>query len=224
MTSRLRVALPSAIGLTAFVLVLFVPAGTLHYWRGWAFLAVFSIVTLLPGLYLRRNDPAALERRTHAGPGAETRTVQKIVITATFVVSAALVVVSVLDYRFGWSRVPVGISVLGDVLVAGGLGLSLFVVVQNRYASANITVEDGQPLVSTGLYGFVRHPMYFGTVIMMVGIPLALGSYWGLLLVIPGVILLVVRIIDEEKMLTVELAGYRDYMQKVRYRLAPLLW
>jgi len=135
-----------------------------------------------------------------------------------------LVLVSVLDYRFGWSRVPAGISVLGDVLVAGGLGLSLFVVVQNRYASANITVEDGQPLVSTGLYGFVRHPMYFGTVIMMVGIPLALGSYWGLPLVIPGVILLVVRIIDEEKMLATELAGYRDYMLKVRYRLAPLLW
>ncbi len=109
-------------------------------------------------------------------------------------------------------------------MVATGLGLTMLVVYQNRYAAANITVEDGQPLVSTGLYGIVRHPMYFGNVILTVGMALALGSYWALLLVPVGTLLMAVRILDEEKMLTAELDGYRQYTQKVRYRLVPLIW
>jgi protein-S-isoprenylcysteine O-methyltransferase Ste14 len=116
------------------------------------------------------------------------------------------------------------LSVLGIVMVAAGLGLTMLVVFQNRYASANITVEEGQPLVSTGLYGIVRHPMYFGNVILMIGISLGLGSYWALLLVLAGVLLMAVRIKDEEKMLTEQLDGYRQYTTKVRYRLMPLVW
>ena len=97
-------------------------------------------------------------------------------------------------------------------------------VQQNSYAAANITVEADQKLVSTGLYGFVRHPMYFGALILMVGIPLALGSYWGLAMIIPCLIVLALRILDEEKMLHQELAGYRDYTQHVHYRLLPYVW
>jgi len=108
--------------------------------------------------------------------------------------------------------------------VAIGLGVAMLVVIQNSYAAANVTVEARQKLVSTGLYGVVRHPMYTGSVIMMVGIPLALGSYWGLLLVIPGLIGLVFRIFDEEKLLAQELGGYREYAQRVRYRLVPNVW
>jgi len=224
MAAALRTAMSALLGTAVFAALLFLPAGTLNYWRGWAFLAVFSFTALGPSVYLSRKDPAALERRTHAGPTAETRPVQKAVIVGTFATSAALLVVSAIDYRFGWSHVPAVVSVLGDVLVATGLGLAMLVVVQNRYAAANITVEDGQPLVTTGLYGFVRHPMYFGTAILMLGMPLALGSYWALLIVIPGVALLCVRILDEESLLIEELAGYRGYMQKVRYRLVPLAW
>ena len=160
----------------------------------------------------------------HAGPGAETRTLQKVISVVAFGSLAAMIVVSALDFRFGWSSVPAAVSVAGDVLVAIGLGMSMLVVIQNSYAAANITVEAEQQLVTSGLYGFVRHPMYFGNVIMMIGIPLALGSYWGLVLVIPGLIVLGLRIADEEDMLKQQLDGYREYMQQVHFRLVPYVW
>jgi protein-S-isoprenylcysteine O-methyltransferase Ste14 len=133
-------------------------------------------------------------------------------------------VVSALDHRFGWSPVPAQLSLVGDVLVAIGLGVAMAVVIQNGYAAANITVESDQTLVSTGLYGLVRHPMYTGNVILMMGIPLALGSYWGLVFVIPGIVVLALRIRDEEGLLEQELSGYRKYEQKVHYRLVPHVW
>ena len=200
------------------------PAGTLNYWQAWVFLAVFAVASLGPYIHLSRIDPAAVERRKHAGPTAEARPVQKVVVAGILVAFAALVVLSVFDYRFGWSSVPVIVSVLGDVLVAVGMGLAMLVIYQNRYAAATITVEQDQPLVTTGLYGFVRHPMYFGSVIMAIGTPLALGSYWALLVVIPVVVFLAVRIRDEERMLVEELTGYSQYREQVRYRLLPYIW
>ena len=113
---------------------------------------------------------------------------QRIVITVMFICFPAMLVVSAFDHRFGWSVVPVAISAVGDVLVAAGLGIAMLVVIQNGYAAANVTVESGQTLVSTGLYGMVRHPMYSGNIILLVGMPLALGSYWGLVFVLPGLI------------------------------------
>lgn len=220
----MKTALSSLIGLIAFCALLFVPAGTVHYWQGWAFIAVFSAVTLGPTIYLGRTDPDTLERRTHAGPTAESRPVQKVVMVGTTVTFLASMVIPALDYRYGWSHVPTGVSIAGDVLAAIGLGLTMLVVLQNRYASANITVEKDQPLVTTGLYGLVRHPMYSGAVILMAGMPLALGSYWALLFLVPGIALLSVRILDEEKMLREELASYQEYSQSVRYRMLPLIW
>lgn len=219
-----RSAVSAILGFVVFAALLFVPAGTLHYWQAWAFLGVFAVVSLVPTVFLSRIDPAAVERRRRAGPRAETRPVQKAVVTGIFVVFAAMLVVSGLDRRFGWSTVPAAVSVLGDVMAAVGLGLAILVVFQNRYAAATIVVEDEQPLVSTGLYGIVRHPMYSASVVMMIGMALALASYWALLIAFVGVALLVVRIIDEEKLLSEQLAGYRDYMAKVRYRLAPPVW
>ena len=212
------------IGLAVFGLLVFWPAGTFDYWQGWAFIAVFAAATTIPSLYLAATEPAALRRRMQAGPAAETRPLQKLIISFAFVSLGATIVVSALDFRFGWSSVPAAISVIGDVLVALGLGIAMLVVIQNSYASANITVESGQELVSTGLYGLVRHPMYFGNVVLMVGIPLALGSYWGLLFLIPGLAVLAIRIVDEENVLTLDLAGYPDYTQKVHYRLLPYVW
>lgn len=133
-------------------------------------------------------------------------------------------VVSALDHRFGWSSVPTTLCLIGDVLVAAGLGVVMLVVIQNSYAGGAIRVEAGQQLASTGLYGLVRHPMYTGNLIMMVGVPLALGSYWGLLFLIPNVIVLIVRIRDEEALLQEELNGYREYTRQVRYRVVPLMW
>jgi protein-S-isoprenylcysteine O-methyltransferase Ste14 len=120
--------------------------------------------------------------------------------------------------------VPPTVSLVGDALVAVGLGIAMLVVIQNGYAAANVTVESGQTVVSTGLYRLVRHPMYFGNILLMVGTPPALGSYWGLVFVLPGLVVLVLRIRDEEELLGRELSGYRDYESQVRYRLLPYLW
>jgi protein-S-isoprenylcysteine O-methyltransferase Ste14 len=211
-------------GVVFFAGALFLPAGTLNYWQAWVFIAVFTVSTLVPSIWLAWRDPAALQRRMHVGPVAETRPVQRIVISATGVSVVALLVVSALDHRFGWSQVPIGVVVAGNVLVAAGLILAQWVVFQNRYAAATITVEAGQTLVSTGLYGVVRHPMYLGALVMLVGTPPALGSYWGALVLIPGVLTLVMRIVDEEKMLSAELDGYREYTRRVPYRVIPHLF
>jgi protein-S-isoprenylcysteine O-methyltransferase Ste14 len=211
-------------GVAFFTVLLFLPAGTLNYWQAWVFIAVFMVATIVPSIYLAVKNPAALQRRLKAGPMAETRLVQKLVIIGTIVVVVAVLVVSALDYRFGWSHVPTPVVILGDILVAVGLGLAQLVVIQNSYAAATITVEAEQKVVSTGLYGLVRHPMYVGTVIMMVGTPLALASYWGLLAIVPALPVLVARIDDEEKLLRQELDGYNEYVQKVHYRLVPYVW
>ena len=214
----------SVIGLVAFILMVFVPAGTFDYWRGWAFIAVFAAATLIPSLYLAVHNPDALRRRMQAGPGAESRPLQKVIISVAFVSVVSMIVVSVLDFRFGWSAVPAAVSVMGLVLVAVGLSIAMLVTIQNGYAAANITVETGQQLSSTGWYGFVRHPMYFGNVVLMVGVPLALGSYWGLLILLVGLVVLALRINDEEALLKKDLAGYDEYIDKVHYRLVPYVW
>lgn len=214
----------SLFGLVLFGLLLFVPAGTFNYWQAWLFIAVFAATTAGPSTYWALRRPEVLRRRMNAGPAAETRTAQKIIATGLQLWFIALLVVSALDHRFGWSQVPTPVVLFGDVLVVIGLGIALLVVQQNSYAAANITVETDQRLVSTGLYGLVRHPMYFGALIMTVGIPLALGSYWGLLCMILGLIVLAYRILDEEKMLRQELDGYLEYTQKVHSRLLPYVW
>lgn len=213
----------ATLGLVAFGLLLFLPAGTFHYWQAWVFLAVFALSTWIPSVYLMRTNPAALERRMR-GPLAETRTTQRILIAVIFVCFPAMFVVSALDHRFGWSPVPAAVSLVGDVLVASGLILDMLVIIQNSYAAVNVVVEAGQRLVSSGLYGLVRHPMYTGNVILMLGVPLALGSYWGLVFVMPGLTVLTLRIRDEEDLLVHELSGYREYTHQVRYRLVPYVW
>jgi protein-S-isoprenylcysteine O-methyltransferase Ste14 len=212
------------IGIIVFGLFLFLPAWTFNYWQAWVFIAVFSLSTSIPSIYLSLTNPAALERRMHAGPAAESRPVQKFLMSLGFLSLPGVMVFSALDYRFGWSPVPVSVSVLGDILVAFGLGMTMLVVIQNSYAAANITVEAGQTVTTTGLYGFVRHPMYVGVLIMMIGIPLALGSLWGLLVLVIGIPILAIRILDEEKMLKEELGGYSEYTHKVHYRLVPYVW
>jgi protein-S-isoprenylcysteine O-methyltransferase Ste14 len=211
-------------GLVFFGVLLFWPAGTFNYWQAWVFIAVFIAMSFGPSVYWALRRPDVLRRRMHAGPIAETRTVQKIATVGTIAMVVAMVVVSALDHRFGWSQVPTPIVVAGDVLVAVGLGLAMLVVSQNNYAAATITVEAEQTVVSTGLYGLVRHPMYTGALIMMVGMPLALDSYWGLITLVPGVAVLALRIGDEEKMLRQELGGYDEYTQQVQYRLVPGVW
>ncbi|ANE79605.1 hypothetical protein A7U43_09950 [Mycobacterium adipatum] len=211
-------------GLVFFLAVLFWPAGTFDYWQAWVFLAVFVATTGVGSAYLAARYPDALARRMKAGPTAETRPAQRIIMTLTLTLVVVTFVLSALDHRFGWSQVPVWLVIAGDLLVAAGLGVTQLVIVQNNYAAATVRVEAGQPLADTGLYGWVRHPMYTGAAVMMLGTPLALDSWWGLLGVLASAPVIVARIRDEERMLSEELVGYPEYMTRVRYRLVPYLW
>ena len=224
MKTNTKILLVGIVQLVVLGLMLFLAAGTFNYWQAWVFLVVAALSTSIPTSYLLRKNPVALERRMRAGPTAETRMVQKVLIAGWYLSLAATFVVSALDHRFGWSPVPTAISLVGDVLVAVGLVVQMLVVIQNSHAAATVRVEAGQKLISTGLYGIVRQPMYTGNVIMMIGIPLALGSYGGLVFVVPGLIVLTLRVRDEEKLLQEELDGYREYTRKVRYRLVPCMW
>ena len=207
-----------------FGLLLFWPAGTFDYWQAWVFIAVFEVGTIIPTIYLAVKYPDAFRRRTRSGPLAESRMVQKLINVGIILTTVAAGVLSALDHRFGWSTVPTAVVVVGNVLVLVGLAVAEVVVIQNNYAAATITVEKEQPVVSTGLYSLVRHPMYVGALILVVGMPLALGSFWGLLTLIPGVLIFVARITDEEKALRQDLEGYDEYTEKVHYRLVPGVW
>lgn len=212
------------IGAIMLGLLLFLPAGTLNYWQAWSFIVVFMISVSAIGVYLSIKDPALLERRKHIGPAAEQSVAQKIIISLGLLGNLALLIFCGLDQRFGWSKMPGVVSLVGDVLVALGLFMNLLVFRENSYGASNIKVEERQPVISTGPYALVRHPMYAGVLIMIIGVPLALGSWWGLMvlaLLLPG---LMWRILDEEKFLKKDLPGYVAYTQQVSYRLVPGLW
>jgi protein-S-isoprenylcysteine O-methyltransferase Ste14 len=217
-------ALSAVIGLASLGVMLFLPAGTFDYWQAWVLIALFTLPIWILSIYLLRNNPTALERRLRTEAVGETRMVQKVIAAFALLLLMASIVLSALDHRFGYSPVPTTLCLIGDAVVAVGLGFAIMVMVQNSYAGTTVMVEAEQKLVSTGLYGLVRHPMYTGNVIMMMGIPLALGSYWELAFVIPGLIVFGLRIRDEEALLTQELSGYREYAQQVRYRLVPYVW
>jgi protein-S-isoprenylcysteine O-methyltransferase Ste14 len=216
-----RSLVTGSFGIAMAGLLIFAPAGTFNYWQAWVFLAVLAISGWIASIYFLRTNPAVLQRRM---PTTETRTLQQIVAAGGYLLWAAMLFVSALDHRFGWSAVPAPISLAGDVLVAIGITVAVLALVQNNHAAVTVRVEAGQSVISTGLYGIVRHPMYTSNAFLAVGTPLALGSYWGLVFVIPAMSVFVVRIRDEEKLLQQELAGYSDYMQKVRYRLVPHIW
>jgi protein-S-isoprenylcysteine O-methyltransferase Ste14 len=212
------------IGAIVLGILLFLPAWTLNYWQAWVFIVVFGIATNAIGVYLSLKDPELLERRKKVGPAAETRMAQKIIISIGFLSLIGVIVFSALDYRFGWSPVPAYVALLGDLLVALGLFVNLLVFRENSYGGSSIETVNDQKVISTGLYARVRHPMYVGVLIMVIGIPLALGSWWGLAVLALTLPVLIWRILDEEKLLKKDLPGYREYAQKVRYRLVPYLW
>lgn len=201
--------------------LLFIPAWTIHYWQAWVFIVVFVVSTNAVGIYVALTDPALLKRRRRI---KEQRPAQRVIVSLEILTFAALVVVSALDHRFGWSHVPPIVSVVGDLLFGLGLFVVLLTFRANTYGSSTVEVVEGQTVVSTGPYAIVRHPMYVGAVVMAAGVPLALGSWWALLAVAGVIAALVWRIFDEEKLLRRDLPGYTDYTQYVRYRLVPFVW
>jgi protein-S-isoprenylcysteine O-methyltransferase Ste14 len=203
---------------------LFLPAGTWNYWQAWVFFVVFELCAQAFGTYFLIHDRSVIERRVKIGPAAEGEPSQKIISTLLLIGFAVTFVFPAFDHRFGWSPVAPTTSLIGNALVALSFVIFFFVLKANSYAASTIQVEEGQPVISSGPYALVRHPMYVGALILIAGTPLALGSWWGVLLIIPFLPILVWRLLDEERFLHKNLPGYTEYTHKVRYRLVPYLW
>ena len=203
-------------------LPVFLPACTLYYWQGWVLLAIYSLAILFITIYLLRNDTRLLERRIQVG--AEKDKSQRLIQPFMFLAFGAAMILPSIAHRLGWSNVPLLVVLTGDALVAMGLLLIFFVFKENTYASAIIEIAAEQKIIDTGPYALVRHPMYTGGLIMLTGVPLALGSWWGLLAFVPSAAVLVWRTVEEGKVLIKSLAGYTDYQKRVKYRLVPFVW
>ncbi len=204
--------------------LLFGGAGTVDWWQAWLYLAVYFAASVAITVYLVAKDPALLARRMRGGPWAEKQPIQQVIMILACVAFIGLTLLPALDRRLGWSHVPAVVVLAGDLLVAlGWLGIWR-VFRENSFTSATIELAPDQRVVSTGPYAIVRHPMYSTALVMLLGTPIALGSWWGLLGLAVIAPALVWRIFDEEKFLAANLAGYAEYKQKVRYRMIPHLW
>ncbi|HSI01854.1 MAG TPA: isoprenylcysteine carboxylmethyltransferase family protein [Reyranella sp.] len=225
MTSLATRACAATAGLfVVMAVLLFAPPWTLDWWQAWLFLAVYFGGSIALMLDLLKRDPALLERRMKGGPLAEERLAQKIVMLFASAGSIGLLVIPAFDHRYGWSHIPAVTELVGDALVLlGGCGIWR-VFRENSFTSARIELAVDQRVISTGPYAHVRHPMYATALVMTAGIPIALGSWWGLLALAAIMPVLMWRIVDEEMFLAAGLPGYDAYKQKVRYRLIPHLW
>jgi protein-S-isoprenylcysteine O-methyltransferase Ste14 len=212
------------VGMAVFVLLVFLPAGTWHYWQGWVFIAVFSASTIAFTVYLALYDRPLLERRMSAGPQHEKDSAQKVIVSLIIAVFFFFVVLPPLDYRFGISPVSGFIALAGDLLIVLSFLFIFWVLRVNSFAAANVSVTDDQRVIDSGPYAVVRHPMYLGALALFIGIPLALGS-WLTICLIPLVVgALIWRLLDEERILRRDLAGYGDYASRVRHRIIPSIW
>jgi protein-S-isoprenylcysteine O-methyltransferase Ste14 len=216
--------LRQSIFIPIFFALLLAPAWSLDYWQAWVYGTAFLITTTAIGIYFLKRDPKVVARRMRVGPAAEREPAQKIIMTLVLAGFVLLLVAPGFDHRLHWSSVPAWLALAANVFVVLGLLGTAVVLRQNSYAASTITVEAGQPVISTGLYAIVRHPMYSAALVMTAFTPLALGSYWGLLLVIPLIPVLAWRLLDEERFLRQNLPGYDEYCRDVRYRLVPYVW
>ena len=223
-----KLTIQSLIGLANLIIILalllFLPAWSFHYWQAWIFLLVFSVSVLLITLYFLQKDPRLIESLIKAGPAAEQQKNQKIIQALASLFFILPFIVASLDHRFGWSHVPTYLVLLGDLLVTLGLYIVFLVFRENSFTSATIEIQQEQKVISTGPYAVIRHPMYSGAFIMLLGVPLALGSWWALIFVFLLFAAIVWRLLEEEKFLAKNLTGYVSYRQKVRYRLIPYIW
>jgi protein-S-isoprenylcysteine O-methyltransferase Ste14 len=208
------------ISFVLIALTLFLSAGTINYWQAWVYLGV-AAASNVPLTLLIIKDPILLARRTKVGPTAEQRPIQRIIVASLMIPFIAAFVIPGLDYRFGWSRMPAWLSLIGNFLIIVAMWVVYRVFKENSYGSATVEVMQDQEVISTGPYAIVRHPMYSSAALYFIGMSLALGSYWGLIPAILMTLGFVWRLFDEEKFLAQNLTGYRDYSAKVRWHLIP---
>lgn len=202
-------------------LIILLPAGILIFWQAYTYFAILVIPMIFAILYFLKKNPRFLERRTRAKEKEKQQNLLSIFPTAIFL---AGFIIPGFDYRFAWSNVPVYIVMTADIIVLLGYLIIFFVFKQNSYESRIIEVSKNQKVISTGLYRIVRHPMYLGILIMFLPTPIALGSYWALIPVSVLPVLLILRILNEEIVLSDNLQGYKEYCQKTRFRLIPFIW
>jgi len=207
--------------ITGLGAMLFVPAWTLDYWQAWVYLSVFGVSVALIFAYLYKNDAKLLERRLNR---VEKEKSQKRIQLYLYISYVSLFILASVDHRFGWSHVPFSAVMAGDILVATGYLIIFLVLKENTFAAATIELSSGHKVISTGAYAVIRHPMYSGAVVMLLGTPLALGSWWALADFILMTCIIVLRLLDEEKFLSEGLGGYKEYCQKIKYRLLPFVW
>ena len=202
-------------------LLIFLPAGTLDFSKGWLMMGLLFGPMFVAGLVMLAKSPAFLEKRLDV---KEKRSAQQGVVKLSGLMFIVGFVVAGLDFRFGWSQMPKAVTVAAAVLFLLAYLLYAEVMRENAYLSRTIQVEEGQTVVSTGLYGIVRHPMYMATLLLFLVMPLVLGSWWALIPFAFYPAIIISRLKDEEELLTRELAGYEEYKEKVKYRIIPFIW
>lgn len=208
-------------GLVMIAILLFLPAGTWHYLHAWLFIALLFVPMMMIGIWLYLSQPNLLAKRLG---NKEREQQQKNVVALSGLMFISGFVLCALDYRFGWSSVPVWLVVVASVIFLLGYGMYAEVMRENAYLSRTIEVQEGQQLIDSGLYGIVRHPMYTATILMFMAIPLVLGSFWALFVFAIYPILMVLRIQNEEQVLAKGLAGYPEYQKRIKWRLVPFIW
>ena len=209
------------LGLLLVTALLFLPAGSFCYFNGWLFIGLLFVPMLILGAVVLFKAPHLLQKRLNA---KETEKTQKGVVALSGLLFLCGFIVAGLDFRFGWSAVPLWVVILSSVVLLVSYALYGEVMRENAYLSRTVEVQKDQKVVDTGLYGIVRHPMYAVTLWLFLSIPLVLGSWWSLLCFAPYVFVIVIRIHNEEKVLEAGLDGYREYKKKVKYRILPFIW
>jgi protein-S-isoprenylcysteine O-methyltransferase Ste14 len=207
-----------------YSIFIFVPAWTVNYWQGWVVLGVFGVIQLPMVIYFLKSDPELVERRLKCGSKAESRPRQKVVMAMIMLAAASVCVTAGYDHRLGWSEVPFWLVIFADCGIAIGLFIQFLIFKENSFASATIRIMREQRVISTGPYAVVRHPMYAGGVLVNFMLPMALGSWWALWASFLWLAAVILRVLDEEKLLREGLAGYEDYCGRVRDRLVPGVW
>ena len=203
---------------------IFLPAWSIDFTEGWVFMIVFFSCVLFTTIYFIKKDPKLLENRLYAGPIAERGITQKIIQSINATLFISMLVIPGFDHRYHWSSLPFYVVIISNVLIITGFWIVFLVLRDNSYASNIIKVDEGQKVISTGTYSVVRHPMYSGGLLVWLFFPLALGSYWAFAIGLFAFVMIIVRLIDEEKYLKKNLQGYNEYCEKTRFRLIPGIW